>query len=196
MKKKFLITLSVVACALLLVVGSIAGTIAYLTSQDTVTNTFTVGNVEITMDETDVDVYGKKDTETRVKGNTYKLLPGHSYIKDPVIHVKKGSEECWLFVKVVDQLSDIEESKTVEEQLTENGWTKLGGADNVWYHAKVDARAATADVDVKVFENFNVKDDADVSTYAGKTIVVTAYAIQADGFGTAQLAWEASGFGN
>lgn len=198
MKKKLLITLSVVACALLLVAGSIAGTIAYLTSNDTVTNTFTVGHVKITMDETDVDVYGKKETDTRVKGNTYKLLPGHSYIKDPVIHVTKGSEECWLFVKVVDQLSDIEASETVVEQLTANGWIELAGVENVWYHAKVDARDVDADVDVEVFENFNVRNDATVSTYTGKTIVVTAYAIQADGFDTAEKAWTAasSEFGN
>ena len=42
-------------CAVMLVVGSVAGTMAYLTSNDSVTNTFTVGNVVITLDETNVD---------------------------------------------------------------------------------------------------------------------------------------------
>ena len=63
-------------CTVLLVTASVLGTMAYLTSQDQVVNTFTVGNVAITLDETDVDVNGDKDSEDRVKANEYKLLPG------------------------------------------------------------------------------------------------------------------------
>jgi hypothetical protein len=37
---------------------------------------------------------------------------------------------------------------------------------------------------------FTVATTADVSTYAGKTIVITAYAVQADGFASAQDAWD------
>lgn len=42
-------------CAVLLVAASVLGTMAYLTDSKDVKNTFTVGNVSITMDETDVD---------------------------------------------------------------------------------------------------------------------------------------------
>ena len=70
-------------CAVLLVAASVLGTLAYLTSQDKVTNTFSVGSVVITMDEFDYDKDSNTednitvDEETRDKANSYKLLPGH-----------------------------------------------------------------------------------------------------------------------
>lgn len=103
-KTKALVT---ALCAVLLVVASVLGTMAYLTSQDTVKNTFTVGNVKITLDEKDVD----KDQNTadnvtlptgevRDKANKYHLIPGNTYVKDPTVHVDANSESCWLFVKL------------------------------------------------------------------------------------------------
>ena len=190
-KKKILMALAIVCCAILLVVGSVAGTVAYLTATDTVTNTFTVGNVAITMDETKVDAYGVAvDGAGRVKENTYKLIPGHSYTKDPVIHVQAGSEKSYLFVKITDEIAAIQDTKTIAEQLTANGWTLLDG--DVWYHAAVDASASANDIDVKVFESIKIKNDAAVATYANKTIKVIAYAVQADGFTTAEAAWTAT----
>lgn len=185
-KKKVFVT---VLCAAALVVASVLGTMAYLTSQtETVTNTFTVGNVEITLDETDVTPMGVKDTDARVKGNEYKLIPGHTYIKDPTVHVDTDSEESWLFVKVVDEIAGIEADTTVAAQMADNGWTAVDRATNVYaYKATV-----TAGQDIKVFENFTIKGTAAVADYAGKTITVEAYAIQAGGFDTAAAAWEAA----
>ena len=183
--------LALVLCAALLVAGSVAATLAYLTSKtEVVTNTFSVGDVKITLDEAKVTEYGVKDGDSRVMKNTYKLIPGHNYLKDPTIHVKKGSEECWLFVKVIDEIAAIQDATTVADQMAENGWKELDGVANVYYHEAVDAREATADVDVHVFGQFTIKADADVSTYAGKTITVQAYAVQKDGL-TVTAAWEA-----
>ena len=53
--KKAKKALALVLCAVLLVAGSVMGTMAYLTSKDEVVNTFTVGKVGITLDEEDVD---------------------------------------------------------------------------------------------------------------------------------------------
>lgn len=90
--KALLLTL----CAVLLVAASVLGTMAYLTSTDTVTNTFTVGKVEIKLDETDVtDPNGP-----RVKANSYKLMPGTTYTKDPTVTVKAGSEASYVRMKV------------------------------------------------------------------------------------------------
>ena len=69
--KALLLTL----CAVLLVAASVMGTMAYLTSNDTVTNTFTVGKVAIKLDEANVGTDGKVIDATRVKANEYKLLP-------------------------------------------------------------------------------------------------------------------------
>lgn len=90
--KALLLTL----CAVLLVAASVLGTMAYLTSTDTVTNTFTVGKVEIKLDETDVT----NPTGSRVQANSYKLMPGTTYTKDPTVTVKAGSEEAYVRMKV------------------------------------------------------------------------------------------------
>lgn len=90
--KALLLTL----CAVLLVAASVLGTMAYLTSTDTVTNTFTVGKVEIKLDETDVT----NPTGPRVQANSYKLMPGTTYTKDPTVTVLKGSEESYVRMKV------------------------------------------------------------------------------------------------
>lgn len=95
--KALLLTL----CAVLLVAASVMGTMAYLTSTDKVENTFTVGNVKITLDEAKVDTDGTPVTPAeRVKANEYKLLPGHTYTKDPTVTVKAVSESSYVRMKV------------------------------------------------------------------------------------------------
>lgn len=181
-------------CAVLLVIGSVFTTLALLTSNDSVTNTFTVGSVAITLDEAKVDVYGKDITPaSRVKANEYKLIPGHSYKKDPTVHFAANSEESWLFIKVQNEISAIEDGTKIAAQITANGWSALTGVDNVYYK-KVDANTTSAAVDYPVFSSFKVSETADLSSYAGKTIVVKAYAIQADGITTASAAWTKGGF--
>lgn len=184
-------TLTVVIALVLVVVMSVAGTVAYLTSTKTVTNTFTVGKVEITLDETDVDVYGSKDGETRVAANSYKLIPGHTYTKDPIVHVGADSENCWLFVKVENGLSGIEDSTaTIAGQLTANGWTPVAGTDNIYAYESI----VSASSNVPVFGSFKLAGTADVASYANAQIVVTAYAVQADSFTTAEAALAAAPF--
>ena len=95
--KALLLTL----CAVLLVAASVMGTMAYLTSSDEVNNTFTVGNVKITLDEAKVNTDGTPVTPAeRVKANEYKLLPGHTYTKDPTVTVKAVSESSYVRMKV------------------------------------------------------------------------------------------------
>lgn len=95
--KALLLTL----CAVLLVAASVLGTMAYLTSTDTVTNTFTVGKVEIKLDEAKVTTDGiPVEGAGRVTANSYKLMPGTTYTKDPTVTVKAGSEESYVRMKV------------------------------------------------------------------------------------------------
>ena len=208
--KKILVTL---LCAVLLVTGTVAVTVAYLTASTTVVeNTFAVGKVAITLDEADVNEYGElldkngnvweEDAELadRVQENKYKLIPGHEYVKDPTVHVTVESEPCWLFVKVENGLADIEADveadaangieaiNDIADQMTENGWSLVNGTTNVYsYKDKVDAR--TAQQDVIIFSKFTLTDAAEVAKYASAKITIDAYAVQADGFSTAAEAW-------
>lgn len=180
-------------CAVLLVAASVLGTMAYLTSQDEVTNTFTVGSVTITLDEAKVNTDGTyvTDKDNRTDKNDYHLLPGHSYIKDPTIHVDANSEDCWLFVQITDEIAAIQDADTIATQLAAKGWTLVAGTTNVYAHEDI----ASAGDDVVVFETFKIKGDIDntaLTDYADKTIKVIAYAIQADGFDTAAEAWDAA----
>lgn len=199
--------LSFVLCALLLVSATVATTVAYLTDDDSVTNTFTVGNVKITLDEKDVD-NSTEDSE-RDQANSYKLLPGQTYVKDPTIHVsdEDNIEDCYLFVKVTNEIETIEGAKTVETQMLEKGWEKLEGVTDVWYWTgDKDATNVTEkqvavpkDTDVYVFDNFTIAstvDNTTLETYKGKQIIVKAYAIQTAGFDgkTAKEIWGAAKF--
>lgn len=184
-------TLTIILAFALVIAMSVAGTVAYLTSQDSVTNTFTVGKVKITLDEAEVDANGAVTSAERVKTNSYKLIPGHTYTKDPIIHVDASSEKCWLFVKVENGISAIEDStNTIEAQLAAKGWSAVTTAAGVYAYKE----SVAGGTNVPVFGSFKIAGTADVANYENATVVVTAYAVQADGFDTAAAAWTASGF--
>ena len=108
---------------------SVAGTLAYLTDQDSVVNTFTVGKVQITLDETKVNSDGTVvEGAERVRENEYHLIPGQTYIKDPMITVEENSEEA--YVRMMVTLNCAEELKEIfgNDFLPENyveGWESL-----------------------------------------------------------------------
>lgn len=171
--------LMLILCAALLVSATVMGTLAYLTSQDTVTNTFSVGNVKIDMDETDVDdSTPDKDRDTE---NKYRLLPGQKYTKDPIITVDPASEDAWVFIQVVNEIANIEaDENKVADQIEANGWTELKAGVYYKQVLKTDT-----DKSLEVFETVTIGEGVDNTTlaaYEGKTVVVTAYAIQVAGF--------------
>lgn len=199
-------------CAVLLVVASVLGTIAYLTANDKVTNTFTVGQVAINLDEAKVTEDGKAVTPVeRVKENRYKLLPGHTYTKDPTVTVLKGSESSYIKMTVT-----FTKAKELDAIFAPNGaeltsifkgydsanWIAKGNTENTdantrtyefWYKDAVGAPTADVKLDA-LFDSITVPstiNNDQLKTIADMTITVNAYAIQADGFKTAEEAWDA-----
>lgn len=196
--------LMLILCAALLVSATVMGTLAYLTDDDAVVNSFSVGNVTIELNEkdTDNDDYTADnvnvDGVTRDKANNYKLTPSQTIEKDPTVFVNTGSDNCYLFVKVENGIAAVETketAKTIAAQLTANGWVNV--ADNVYIYTKDNAKATVSAGESKVvFTNFTVDggaDEAALAAAAQKNITVTAYAIQAAGFDDATPAqiWEA-----
>ena len=119
-----------------LVVTTVFGTIAYFTDSEGVVNTFTVGQVHLGLDEADVKPDGTYETDAagnkldRVLANVYHLIPGQTYVKDPTVHVTAGSEDCYVFVTVDNQIADIEWNdddtyKSIKEQMNDKGWEEL-----------------------------------------------------------------------
>ena len=199
--------LALALAAVMLVCTTVAATVAYLTSQDSVTNTFTVGKVKITLDELDVDnsTPGEND---RDKANTYKIFPGGTYEKDPIVHVSNEAdvEDCYVFVKVVNGLGTseaaVESLGTVETQMKTNGWAEVEGKENVWIYKGTGTETkvvVSKGTNLPVFTKFavsNALDNDGLNALNNKTIVVNAYAIQADGFAeyTPAQIWTAAAF--
>lgn len=129
-KKKLLLALCIVVVLTATVAGSVLGTIAYLTSSAAVSNVFTVGNVQIVMDESKVNPDGSfVEGANRVDTNSYHLVPGKQYNKDPQIRVNSGSEDSYLFVLVRNDLEGIgpkgtTQYLTIAEQMNALGWVK------------------------------------------------------------------------
>ena len=182
-------------CAVLLVVTTVFVTMAFLTSEDSVQNTFTVGEVTISLDELDVDDSDNDGfTTDRDKANEYKLIPGKTYTKDPTIHVGAKSEPCYLFVKVENGLVNAEAdgNTTIAKQMENKGWFPVNGTEDVYYYGTLTTIAAVnGGQDKVVFDEFTIDDSVeadDLFKYAEKEIKVTAYAIQAEGFEKTDIA--------
>lgn len=197
-------------CAVLLVVASVMGTMAYLTSSDTVTNTFTVGKVQITLDEAAVNLDGTPiEGAARVKQNSYKLLPGLTYTKDPTVTVKAGSEPSYVKMTVTftmaKELDAIFAPSGADMTSIFNGydstnWIDKGNTEDTvkntrtyefWYKETVAAPTADVALDA-LFDSITVPGTItkeQLKTIEGMTITVNAYAIQADGFADADDAW-------
>ena len=218
MKKQSKVLLAML-CAVLLVVSAVCGTLAYLTDKDSAVNTFTVGKVDIELDEADVKEDGTYETdhENRVKENKYHLLPGHTYIKDPTVTVKAGSEE--VYVRMLVTVEDLEDLKAalpsyvdandvflLEKLVTgwdRSNWEINNVNDNVYEFRYVGAdhqgtkpgTVQKTDEDIKLddlFEEIKMPgeiDNADLAKLEDLKITVVAQAIQADGFANADAAW-------
>ena len=209
MKKKILVACLCVALAVLTIAGT---TLAYLTSQETVTNTFTVGKVEIKLDEAKANADGTLvPNADRVKENSYKLLPGHTYNKDPMVTVLKGSESSYIKMTVTftkaAELDAIFAPTGADLTSIFNGydstnWIYKGNTEDTtantrtyefWYKEAVAAPTADVALDA-LFDQIKAPDsltNSDLNNLKDLKITVNAYAIQADGFATAEAAWAA-----
>lgn len=178
--------------ALVLVAGGVVrGTVAWLIDTTSeVKNTFTYGDINIKLDETDPETKQREE-----EGNEYQMIPGEDITKDPKVTVLKDSENCWLFVKLV-------KSENFDSFLTYSigdGWTQLYDADNkvegVYY--RVQGETTEDDVVYSVLKDdvvsvlgtvtkdmLNELDDngqnATNPTYP--SLSVTAYAVQYSSF--------------
>lgn len=193
--KKAKKALAMLLCAALLVGGTIAGTVAYLTAKtDPVTNTFTAGNVAITLDEAEI-VNGVETGDRTDEGNSYHLIPGETYKKDPTVHVAANSENSWIFVKVENGLKNYEAAtNTIEAQILAKDWKVLDATNHpgVYYKEYVKQDSIK---DLVVFESFTINSNqvlgATWSNVEKANITVTAYAVQSNGV-TLDVAWAAA----
>lgn len=197
-----------VALVLVVALASIGGTIAWLTdTTNEVTNTFTVGDIDIELTETP-NADDPKDEDTELDHWEAKLVPGNSYVKDPKVTVKAGSEKCWLFVEVTTAGS----IEYIDYEINAVGWRKGTGeggdgipanvyyrivdtntVDTSYYMLKDKASLSTAENQVngsvKIKENLT-KETVNGSGFSAPTITFKAYACQYENRNVEE-AWEA-----
>lgn len=176
--------LFILMLALVLVLGcAVGGTVAWLVAKtDPVVNTFTYGDINITL------------TETKPANQQAKIIPGVDIGKDPKVTVKAGSEACWLFVKVEEEGTFVADKVTYS---VADGWTQGDDTDipaNVYYR---EVGAVTADTDFYVLNGNKVTvsnslTKEDIANITQPKLTFTAYAVQKDGMDTAAAAWAAA----
>ena len=175
--------LVVAMLAVTLLIGcAIGGTVAWLTAKtEAVVNTFTYGDINITLDET--------------TGSSYKIIPGVDITKDPKVTVKANSEACWLFVKVEKAGTFVTNKVTYS---IDTGWTQGDGTNipSDVYYRSVTASNADQPFGVLSGDKITVSDEltkAEINNLndAAKTpkLTFTAYAVQKDGIADAATAW-------
>ncbi len=158
--------------------ATVGGTLAWLIDKDTVTNTFTYGDINIELTETDTGL----DADDNYKTNDYEMVPGNSIEKDPKVTVEADSEDCYLFVQL-EKSDNFGDFMTYE--VDTNVWTALDGVENVYYMS-VDKNEKDQVFSVLLGDEVKVKDDVTKdmlnaltdTTYP--TLTVKAYGVQRD----------------
>lgn len=187
--------LVVAMLAVTLLIGcAIGGTVAWLTAKtDSVVNTFTYGDINIDLFEHNYVASSNTLGTTEVKKvEDYKIIPGVNLPKDPTVRVKAGSEACWLFIKVEQTGTFVQDKVTYSVKTGEDGWTALNNQPGVYYR---EVGAVTQNTtfniltnnQVTVSENLTKEDIKDIT--GNQVLKFTAYAVQKDGFDTAAAAW-------
>lgn len=178
MNKKKVLVLAVSVC--LVAILAIGGTLAYFTDKDSATNTFTVGNVDITLTEPNWEGTGSQDAP--------EVYPGEALAKDPTVK-NVGANPCFVRIKVtgLDCLGNAGmityRTDYVANKLGDN-W--VDGGDGYFYYNKVLEAGKTTDA---LFDQIVIPtglENGDAET--AFNVVVTAEAVQAQG---AQPSWSA-----
>ena len=207
-KKRFV---AILLCVTLVALAAIGATFAYLTDTKTVDNTFTMGNVAIKLDETNVN-----DPEgARVTSNEYNVYPGAVVTKDPIVHntgknaayiratvnVSNWMNLCAAYYPDFKYTFGQEGYKAALNLLVGElgeGWSVVGveagdtftiGQFDAKFILKYEGALASGDDTTAMFQTVTIPTGIDnVNTDSFKEVKVVAQAIQADGFGT----WDAA----
>ena len=202
-------TLLICLCVIAVVMASVLGTLAWLTDQETVVNTVTVGKVDITVDEAKVNPDGTPVTGAdRVTGNQYHLIPGQTYTKDPTMTVKAGSTEAYVRMELtLNCKAELDaifapgvELTSIFQGYDASKWIYVGettDGNTVTYEFRyyTTVSAESADVELEpLFTSFTIPgelDGNDLNAIQSLQITVVGHAIQAQGFENADAAWAA-----
>jgi hypothetical protein len=163
---------------------TVSPTFSWLSEKsETVVNTFAGGTIAVVLDETQVDAHGKFIANgARVTSNNYKYVAGNELDKDPTVTVLKGSDPCYVFICIENELNDL-----FSLNIDEDSWLLVAESEGKTlyvYNTTIDASESTEDIMLNpIFTKVTVSEDlteSDVEELGEKTLCATAYAIQTD----------------
>lgn len=203
MNKKYL---TLIFCAVLISIFSVTATLSFLTDQESDVNVFTIGKVSITLDETEVDELGNKISDKRVLENDYHLMPGYTYLKDPTVTIKNGSNDS--YVRILITINNILELKSIYgEDFTPNSiytdwgtnWEYVNQKENddssitYEYRYKEVVNGLNGDNKLEpIFKAFNIPAKTTIGQLENLEdleVEIIGQAIQKSGFSKADEAW-------
>lgn len=158
---------------------AVGGTAAWLAAKsDPIASTFTFGDINITLTETDHQ-------------EQIKIIPGVDIPKALKVTVQANSVDCWLFVKVEETGTFVAGKVTYA---IADGWTQGDGTripEDVYYR---EVNGATTDSEFPILKGnkITVRNEltkADIQNITNPTLTFTAYAVQMEGINTAAEAW-------
>lgn len=163
---------------------AVGGTAAWLAAKsDPIASTFTFGDINITLTETDHQ-------------EQIKIIPGVDIPKALKVTVQADSVDCWLFVKVEEYGTFVRDK--VVYSIAED-WIKGDGSpipEDVYYR---EVNGATTDREFPVLKDNKItvsneltkEEIQNITTQP--TLTFTAYAVQKEGINTAAEAWATIG---
>ena len=199
MKKKK----TILAAVVLLLVAVVGGAIAYFTDTDSKTNTFTIGNVDITLTEDAWDALADTNNND-IPDLAEDMMPGESVTKDPTINNVSTKNPAFVFAKVEVPCTTETTPQEIFTYTPNAGWTELttanlpvactsgGTATHVYYYGTsgtLTALAKAADSSTPtattnpVFSSVTLRSTlkGNEGLTGNKNIVVTGYGIQTEG---------------
>lgn len=173
-KKKKILSISLLVALLAVIVG---GTYAYFTAKsDIKRNTFTVGNIDIELEEPGWNPQLR-----------HELIPGDKITKDPTVTVKEGSVDSYIFMFLRNDFTNA----VVTPDINEEKWDRINEIEDkydvyVYTEGKkvpkvVNTKNPKSDQTLDFFKNVTVSSTGftGASDGDGNEIIVTAYAHQA-----------------
>lgn len=173
----------------LIVGGAISGSVAWLTAETGgVSSVFVVGNVNVSLGNDAIATYNLNE-----EGTTVRMIPGWTVtINDPPVTIGANSEDCYLFVKIDEDIGDLPPGTEFKDYLdyqVDNGWIAGLGADGIpvgVYYRKVERLNIEQEFvivqnhEVRVSENIT-KGMMDALSQSGAVLpklTFSAYAVQ------------------
>lgn len=182
--------LLIVACIALVAGLAIGGTIAWLSAKTgEVVNTFTVGNIDIKLEEHDylpeTNTLNKAEgVETVQTNDDYKIIPGVDLPKDPFVTVKAGSEACYVFVQIkesenwptrdngkISWSADLGEGKWQQLYMYDENGVTATAVEGVYFIEQAAISADSADVVYPVLANDKITVSSNLTKYEVDQII-------------------------